>query len=147
MAQFSMTREEREAFLADTHVAVVSIAEPGRGPLAVPVWYGYEPGRDVRIVTAPSSRKAKLLRAAGRASLCAQTETPPYRYVMVEGPVSFADVDYERDVRQIALRYLGSEMGEMYLTATAGERERDGMVLVRLRPERWYTVDYGKYSF
>jgi len=67
--------------------------------------------------------------------------------VMVEGPVAFADVDYERDVRQIALRYLGSEMGEMYLKATAGDRERDGMVLVRLRPERWYTVDYGKYSF
>jgi hypothetical protein len=28
----TMTRAEREAFLADVHVGVLSIAEPGRGP-------------------------------------------------------------------------------------------------------------------
>jgi nitroimidazol reductase NimA-like FMN-containing flavoprotein (pyridoxamine 5'-phosphate oxidase superfamily) len=33
----TMTKQEREAFLAGVHVGVVSIAEQGRGPLAVPV--------------------------------------------------------------------------------------------------------------
>jgi PPOX class probable F420-dependent enzyme len=147
MADFTMTRPEREAFLAETHVAVVSIAEPGRGPLAVPVWYAYEPGGDVRFVTGPRSRKARLIERAGRASLCVQTETAPYKYVSVEGPASFGDVDYERDVRDIARRYLGTELGEVYLAATQGDRERDGMVLVRLHPERWYTVDYAKHGW
>ena len=32
------------------------------------------------------SLKAKLLRTAGRATLTVQTETPPYQYVMVDGP-------------------------------------------------------------
>lgn len=33
-----MTREEREMFLADLHVALVSIPEEARGPLTVPIW-------------------------------------------------------------------------------------------------------------
>ena len=33
-----MTKDEREAFLADLHVGVISIEDPGRGPLTVPIW-------------------------------------------------------------------------------------------------------------
>ena len=62
----AMSRAEREAFLADVHVGVISVTEPGRAPLALPIWYGYEPGGDVRIVTGERSRKATLLRAAQR---------------------------------------------------------------------------------
>ena len=64
-----MTKEEREAFLADVHVGVVAIPEPGRGPLAVPVWYSYEPGGELHMVTARTSRKGQLLaRWTGSAS-------------------------------------------------------------------------------
>ena len=57
----AMTREEREAFLADVHVGVVSITDSERGPLAVPIWYAYEPGGELRIVTERGSRKGRLL--------------------------------------------------------------------------------------
>ena len=73
-----MSRAQREEFLAATRVGVVSIADGNRGPLAVPVWYRYTPGGTLRFVTGASSRKAKLLRAAGRAGFCVQSETPPY---------------------------------------------------------------------
>jgi PPOX class probable F420-dependent enzyme len=143
MSQTTMTKPEREKFLADTHVAVVSVAEPGRGPLTVPVWYRYEPGGVVRFVTGGSSRKARLMRAAGRFSLCVQTEAPPYKYVTVEGPAAIGGTpDFERDFRAMAVRYLGEAMAEVYLAATASERE--GAVLVELTPERWLTVDYSK---
>ena len=143
MSTTTMTPREREAFLAETRVAVVSLAEPGRGPLAVPVWYAYEPGGVVRFVTGGKSRKARLLRDAGRLSLCVQTEVAPYKYASVEGPARIVgEPDFERDVRTIALRYLGADMGEMYLTMTA--EERVGAVLVELTPERWLTVDYAK---
>jgi len=34
-----MTPAEREAFLAEVHVAVVTVADDdGRGPLAIPLW-------------------------------------------------------------------------------------------------------------
>ena len=143
MSTTTMTKSEREAFLAETHVAVIGVVEPGRGPLTVPVWYHYEPGGVVRFVTGGSSRKARLLRAAGRLSVCVQTETPPYKYASVEGPATIGGTpDYERDFRAMAVRYLGAQMAEMYLAATASERE--GAVLVEVVPERWLTVDYAK---
>ena len=138
----AMTKEEREAFLADLHVGVISIAEEGRGPLTVPIWYSYEPGGEIRIITARSSRKGKLLEQAGRFSLCAQAETPPYKYVSVEGPiVAIEGADLERDRRALAHRYFGAQLGDSYIENT---RDLVGNVLIRMRPERWLTVDYAK---
>jgi nitroimidazol reductase NimA-like FMN-containing flavoprotein (pyridoxamine 5'-phosphate oxidase superfamily) len=83
----TMTRAEREQFLAGVHVGVLSVASvDGGGPLAVPVWYSYQPGGTVDVITGDSTRKAAAIRAAGRFSLCAQDEQPPYKYVTVEGP-------------------------------------------------------------
>jgi nitroimidazol reductase NimA-like FMN-containing flavoprotein (pyridoxamine 5'-phosphate oxidase superfamily) len=138
-----MTREEREAFLAGVHVGVVSIAEPGRGPLTAPVWYAYEDG-EVLFVIDKASRKANLLSDGTRISLCAQTETAPYRYVSVEGPVKLDEPDYDRHLRAMAHRYLGPELGDGYLASTGGQAATGGQQLVRLTPERWLTVDYGK---
>jgi nitroimidazol reductase NimA-like FMN-containing flavoprotein (pyridoxamine 5'-phosphate oxidase superfamily) len=138
-----MTKQEREAFLADVHVGVISIPEPGRGPLTVPVWYAYDPGGELRVVTARTSRKGRLLAGAGRFSLCAQTETSPYKYVSVEGPiVAIEEADLERDLRPLARRYLGAKKGDEYIEGTRSEHGDN--VLVRMRPERWLTVDFAK---
>ena len=133
-----MTAEEREAFLADVHVGVLAIEEPGRGPLALPIWYLYRDG-EVRIGIDGSSVKARLLAAAGRATLIVQNEAPPYQYVSVEGPVVVDDSS--RDDLEMATRYLGPELGRWYAeNSPSGE----DAVLVRLVPERWRTKDYGK---
>ena len=50
--------------------------------------------------------------------------------------------DLERDRRPLARRYLGTELGDRYLENT---RDVVGSVLVRMRPERWRTVDYAKH--
>jgi uncharacterized protein len=139
----AMTKQERESFLADLHVGIISVAEDGRGPLTVPIWYSYEPGGEVRVVTGGTSRKAQLLRTARRFSLCAQTETQPYKYVSVEGPiVAIEPANLERDRRPIAQRYFGVQAGDRYIERTRAETVEN--VLVRMRPERWLTVDYGK---
>ena len=138
----AMTKQERERFLADPHVGIISIPEEGRGPLTVPIWYSYEPGGELRVVTARTSRKAQLLQRAGRFSLCVQTETSPYKYVSVEGPiVAIEPADLERDRRHLARRYFGVELGDRYIEST---RDLVGNVLVRMRPERWLAVDYAK---
>jgi len=140
-----MTKDEREKFLADLHVGVLAIPNPGRGPLTVPVWYAYEPGGEIRFITDRVSRKGGLLAEGLRVSLCAQTEQPPYKYVSIEGPVSaIGPSDVERDGRPIARRYLGPELGDRYVAATAGDRAAGGSILVRVRPERWLSVDYSK---
>ena len=35
----SMTQQERQDFLADLHVGVLSLSDDSRGPLTVPIWY------------------------------------------------------------------------------------------------------------
>ena len=140
-----MSRAEREAFLAAVRVGVISIADDGRGPLTVPIWYGYEPGGDLWLVTDRESRKGKLLLKADRFSLCAQTETPPYQYVSVEGPiVTLERAELERHTRVLAHRYLGKEGGDAYIKATGASDDSDTSIVVILRPERWLTVDYRK---
>lgn len=138
-----MTRPERERFLADLHVGVISIPEEGRGPLTVPIWYAYEPGGELRVMTGRTSRKGRLLERAGRFSLCVQTEKPPYKYVSVEGPViAIEAADLDRDLPSLAHRYLGVAAGDAYIKAT--RTDHLDSVLVRMRPERWLTVDYAK---
>ncbi|MGH7265490.1 MAG: pyridoxamine 5'-phosphate oxidase family protein [Candidatus Rokuibacteriota bacterium] len=139
----TMTKQERERFLADLHVGIISIPDVGRGPLTVPVWYAYEPGAELRLVTGRTSRKGRLLERGGRFSLCVHTETPPYKYVSVEGPILAIDTaDLDRDLRPLAHRYLGAEGGAAYIATTRDEHHDN--VLVRMRPERWLTVDFAK---
>ena len=82
------------------------------------------------------------LRSAGTASLCVQTETAPYKYVVVEGTVSVDDGVDSSWRRDVARHYLGNELGDMYADATA--ESEPTAVTVRLTPSRWRTTDFGK---
>ena len=62
-----MTTPEREAFLAGVHVGVLGVDDPGHGPLTVPVWYSYEPGGTVDVITGGAERQGAL--PAGRRPL------------------------------------------------------------------------------
>jgi nitroimidazol reductase NimA-like FMN-containing flavoprotein (pyridoxamine 5'-phosphate oxidase superfamily) len=140
-----MTKQEREAFLADVHVGIISISEEGRGPLTVPVWYAYDPGGDLRIMTGRESAQGTAAGAAGRFSLCVQTEKAPYKYVSVEGAiVSTEAADIERDLRPLARRYLGQKKGDRYVEETRNLPTHSDNVRIRMRPERWLTTDYSK---
>lgn len=134
----AMTKAEREEFLADLHVGLLAIDEPGRGPLNLPIWYLYRDG-EVLIGMGGQSLKARLLRNAGRATLLVQTEDPPYKYVSVEGPVTVEAV--QRDDLEMASRYLGPELGQWYADNNPSTAES---VTVILRPEHWRTHDFAK---
>jgi PPOX class probable F420-dependent enzyme len=138
-----MSESEREQYLADTHVAVLSIAAaPGRPPLQSPVWYAYDAGGEVVINVGAGSRKAELLAEAGTASLCVQTEQLPYRFVVVSGPVTTGPAD-DATRRRIAERYLPAEMVDGYL---AGSGDVADMMTVRLTPTTWRSNDFTKYT-
>ena len=138
-----MSRSERETFLAGVHVGVLGLDDPGHGPLTVPVWYLFQPGGTLDVVTGRDSVKARHLRAAGRFSLCAQSEVPPYGYVSVEGRVAEIVDPVSPDIlRAMAYRYLGQEFGDLYLAAT--EDDAPGNAMFRLAPERWRTRDFAK---
>ncbi|WP_269859244.1 pyridoxamine 5'-phosphate oxidase family protein [Streptomyces sp. RPT161] len=138
----ALSREGRESFLAEPHVAALGVAADGdRGPLMVPIWYAYEPGGLPWILTGADSRKMTLIRAAGRFSLLVQRTDPTVRYVSVEGPVAEVTEGTSTLHREMAGRYLSGETLDRY--AAWAEVELADHVVVRMRPERWLTADLG----
>jgi PPOX class probable F420-dependent enzyme len=143
MGVMTMTKAEREAFVAEARVGVLAVSgADGAAPSLTPIWYTYEPGGAVVMETSGTSPKTALLRATGTASLCVHTETPPYKYVVVEGPVAIDDALDETWRRGLARRYLGDELGDMYADAT--KEQAAGAVTIRLTPTRWHTTDFAK---
>ncbi|MEV7779671.1 pyridoxamine 5'-phosphate oxidase family protein [Kitasatospora sp. NPDC088351] len=142
-----MSVEAREAFLAGPHVGVLGVddARDGGGPLLVPLWYSYRPGGPVTIQTGRETLKARLIRGAGRFSLCAQVESAPYRYVSVEGPVvAVEDPLPPAEREELARRYLDADTAAAYLDAN--QRQLADDILIRMRPERWRTADFAAFA-
>lgn len=138
-----MTREERELFLQDVHVGILSVDEPGRGPLSVPVWYLYEPGGEIVLVTRPTARKAALLTVGVRVSFCVQSEEMPPKYVSVQGVVvSTTPADVDRNLKPVVRKYLGAEVGDAYVDNTRPNGTDE--IVIRIRSDRWYSRDFGR---
>jgi hypothetical protein len=97
------------------------------------------------VETGRKSIKARLLRGAGRFSLCVQDETPPYRYVSVEGAITeIADPIPAEERRNLAFRYLDPGTAEAYLKANEIQLAED--ILIRMRPQRWRTADFSAFA-
>jgi hypothetical protein len=139
--ELSMDREQRLAFVRDTaRVGVLSIEAPNRGPVSNPVWYTVEADNTITFSVGVTSQKTALLRAAGRATMCVQSEVAPYSYVTMEGPVSEVGVSTDESRRERAHRYLGPEFGELYFESTRAEPD----LTFTLLPQRWASIDYAK---
>ncbi|KUN70316.1 pyridoxamine 5'-phosphate oxidase [Streptomyces canus] len=138
----ALTREQREQFLAEPHVAALAVdAGEERAPLALPIWYQYTPGGDIWIMTGRDSRKHELIRAAGRFSLLVERVEPTIRYVSVEGPVVDTRPGTLEDLREISARYLPAEKVDGYVEFAS--KNHGEQVIIRIRPERWVTSDLG----
>ncbi|OBH18461.1 pyridoxamine 5-phosphate oxidase [Mycolicibacter terrae] len=135
-----LTETERQQFLADKHVAVLSVdATNGRPPASVPIWYDYTPGGDILVNTGAGSRKAKLIEQAGAVTLVVQREDLPYQYVVVEGTVVETANPAPLEPREaIAIRYLGEEGGRAF----AAKMDGASSVLFTIRPDRWLSADF-----
>lgn len=131
-----MSAAEREEFLAGVRLGVLSVAVgQGGQTLAVPVWYSYQPGGLLTVLTGRGSRKAAAIRAAGRFGLCVQDDRPPYRYVSVEGPVASEDDLDPAERLAMARRYLGAAGGDRYV-ADNPDPGRENAAF-RMRPQHW----------
>ncbi|BCM65051.1 MULTISPECIES: pyridoxamine 5'-phosphate oxidase family protein [Streptomyces] len=140
----TLSRREREQFLAEPHIGALSVVEqPDRAPLTVPIWYQYTPGGELWVRTGPDSRKARAIRSAGRFSLMVQRTAPTVRYVCVEGPVTGTTPDSRELSWEMAARYLPEDKVAAFVEydrARLGEH-----VVIRMRPEHWVCADLGAF--
>jgi nitroimidazol reductase NimA-like FMN-containing flavoprotein (pyridoxamine 5'-phosphate oxidase superfamily) len=131
-----MNSDERDNFLNEVRVGVLAIERDDKGPLCAPIWYRYSTDVGFEIAMAYDSAKSVLLRRHGVATICVQDEQLPYRYVTAEGEaVVELMTGEERDdvLRDIAIRYLGDELGNQYADAFPGHDEAK----VTIKPRRW----------
>ena len=138
----ALSKTEREEYLSESHIAALSVAAGAdRGPLTVPIWYDYTPGGEAWVLTGATSKKAQLIRTAGRFTLMIEQSNPTIRYVSVEGPVAREEPSTPELLRAMAARYLPPEKVDGYLEM--GNREHEENVVFYLRPEHWLSADLG----
>ena len=142
-----MTEQERQAFLAEPHVGVLSVAsgDDNRPPLSVPIWYGYQPGGNITFFTGTFGRKARkteLIKQSGSVSFCVQLGAFPYKYITVEGPVvQTGQPPSIEQVLAIARRYLPEDQVQGFAEAVL-ENSGPDFVHFTIRPDRWLTADF-----
>jgi hypothetical protein len=145
MSDSSLSVRDRELFLAEPHIAALSVsAGAGRGPFTLPIWYQYTPGGEAWVLTEATSRKARLIEAAGRFTLMVERVLPTVRYVSVEGPVTRMIEGNDELLREMTVRYLPPDKVPAYLEFA--QTELGAQVAIYLRPERWLTADLGPGS-
>ncbi len=142
LADMALSKEEREQFLAEPHVAALSVdAGDKRGPLTVPIWYQYSPGGELWFSTGAGSRKHRLIEAAGAVTLMVDRAEPTVRYVAVDGPVSRIEPGTDEQLVEMTKRYLPADKVDAYLEFA--RREHGESVAVHLKPEHWLSADLG----
>lgn len=140
----ALSREEREEFLTEPHVAALSVSTgDARGPLTVPIWYQYTPGGQPWFITGAGSRKHRLIEAAGYLSLMVDRVEPSVRYVAVDGAVSRIEEATDEQLVEMTRRYLPPEAVEPYLEMA--RREHGPSVAVYMNPQHWLSADLGGF--
>jgi nitroimidazol reductase NimA-like FMN-containing flavoprotein (pyridoxamine 5'-phosphate oxidase superfamily) len=137
-----LSAEEREQFLAEPHVAALSVASGAdRAPLTVPIWYQYTPGGEAWVLTGTTARKTRLIAEASRFTLMVQRMTPSIRYVSVEGPVTRTVPMTDELLWELSARYLPESQVPSYVEMA--KRDHGPQLVIYLQPRRWLSADLG----
>ncbi len=121
--------EAWHAAIAEPRTVVLSTFD-GRGrPHAAAVWYRWQDG-ELRVIMGRGSQKHRNVERSGRAAV---TWLDDWRYLTGEGPVTAEPLSREERFALWA-HYRGEEVA---LRETAGGGHEQ-MVLLRIRPERWW---------
>jgi len=134
----SVTDPQISAFLgAGTRTGKLAYTSRDGRPLVVPVWFIVEDGTLV-FNTGKDTAKGRALARDPRATLCVDTEEPPYQFVQVQGTAELSEEPGEllRTATAIGARYMGEDRAEEF-----GKRNAvPGELVVRLRPTKVISV-------
>jgi len=127
MSAFPTTEE----FLAEANVAILATVDRKGRPHAAPVWYLYESGALV-ISTGRGSQKHRNVEANPEVTVVVDRRTLPYYAAMVSGRVDIGPPLSDEKRLEMAVRYLGDELGQRYVERTAGSDS----ITIRLKPRK-----------
>jgi PPOX class probable F420-dependent enzyme len=101
----AMTPEQRDAFLAEPRVAIISTNGTDGPPLSVPVWFEWD-GTRARLFTGAGSPKLRrIARDPAIALLVANPTGQPEAWVLLQGPATVSDEGAFDLAERLAHRY------------------------------------------
>jgi PPOX class probable F420-dependent enzyme len=123
--------EERDAFIREANVAVLASVDSRGRAHAAPVWYLHKAGVFI-ISTGRGSQKHRNVETNPDITLVIDRRTIPYYAVMARGLAEIGDPLTDAERREMAVRYLGEELGNRYVERTAGQ----DAITIRLTPRK-----------
>jgi PPOX class probable F420-dependent enzyme len=128
-----------EKILAEPLLARLAVVKPDCTPHITPVWY-YWDGERLVMSVAKKRFKIKCIKKNPRVAATIDTQTPPYRGVIVEGEAELTEEAVAEVTRQLCERYLPpKEAEESYRELMAVPR-----YVVRIKPHKIIVWDYSK---
>ncbi|MCB0037329.1 MAG: TIGR03618 family F420-dependent PPOX class oxidoreductase [Anaerolineales bacterium] len=135
------SQEELSNFLNQPLLARLSTLNPNGTIHTIPIWYEYRDGI-IFLSTQTITQKVKNIERQPQVTVLVDTNTMPYKGVMIYGT---AELDFEDAVTKrvsIFERYIGSH-GEAYAHQLAAKWEP---VIIQVTPTRIVSFDYTKGS-
>ena len=132
-----------EELLAGPHIARLSTINPNGTPHTMPIWYEWR-DRQIHVSTQSQQVKVKNMARDPLFTVLIDTDTFPYRGVMIYGT---AELDFEDAVNKrvsIFERYIGSREGAV--DAARGLASKWKPVVVHITPTKMISFDYTKGS-
>ena len=127
--------ESREEFLREPNVAVLATVGRSGRPHAAPIWYLYEDGVFI-MGTDSGSQKHRNVEANPEITLVIDRRTLPYYAVMAQGKAEIGPPLSDDQRMQMAVRYLGEELGRAYIARTPMLGMVSRGMTIRLRPRK-----------
>ena len=126
-----MTNIELNDLLGRPLVAVIGTVDASGRPRCEPIWFQWEDGA-AYMFTSRTTLKWRNLERNPHASLCVDWREPPYRSVVMDGPVEEVQRSLYELVLSMAIRYYGDEKGRAF---AEGYRDQPpGVVIFKLPP-------------
>ena len=124
--------DDREAFLQQANIAVLSTVDAEGRPHAAPVWYLYDDG--VFVVSSDvGSQKHKNIQSNANICLTIDKRDLPYFAVMAHGRAEIGPGFSDEERLRLSIRYLGEQLGQAYAAQT---RVFEDSLSIRLRPAK-----------
>jgi PPOX class probable F420-dependent enzyme len=128
-----MTDEQRDAFLREPRIAVLTTLSTDGSPTGIAIWFEWDGGR-ARMFTTRDSPKVRRIEADPRVSLTVAEPTGvPEAWVTIEGEARIAEGGFALAER-LAPRYYPSAQAERALASWGAEADR--WVVIEVTPRR-----------
>jgi len=131
-----MTVEQRDAFLQDTRLGVLTSIGSNGQPISVPVWYDWD-GKIARMFTSKTAAKVKRFRTSPSASLLAINHIDEAEaWVALDGHIEIKSSGGIELATDLAGRYWDLSDKNQMATLNSWKEAADAFCLLELHPEK-----------